>query len=350
MASEPHDRGTMSFEYSNGEFRSNYVEINPTNSNVDNFAEGENTNSTQINGEVQDDAKLKKEKKLKKDRKIKKEKKDKKSKSRRERSSSSIHLEHDDNNNNNSENNHNGTSPHSNSTPVKPNEKETQTLEDNSGADSYAAYNIPGSRASWKYSGFTLEDDPHKLADSNGIVNLNVGGTYYATTIETLKSDPGSMLSAMFSGVYRLRKDKNDAYFIDRDGHYFRFILNYLRDGTLDLMQEEYQLKQLLREAQYFQVSGLIKMIEESIQNIYDQREKENKGQYAVVYLGGYGKQAQIYTKDTGGGFSDSCVTLNKLAAEGYHIEGVASGANGHYYAILRTKETDKSIFKKTTY
>jgi len=63
--------------------------------------------------------------------------------------------------------------------------------------------------------------------------------------------------------------------------------------------------------------------------------------------LGGYGKSAQIYTKETGGGFSESCVTLNKLAAEGYSIEGVASGANGHYYAILRTKvETDnKSIF-----
>jgi hypothetical protein len=42
---------------------------------------------------------------------------------------------------------------------------------------------------------------------------------------------------------------------------------------------------------------------------------------------------------DTAGGFSETCVTLNKLAAEGYQIEGVASGTNGHYYAILRTNE-----------
>lgn len=110
-------------------------------------------------------------------------------------------------------------------------------------------------------------------------------------------------------------------------------------------MNDEHQLKQLLREAQYYQIEGLIKLIEETLSIIIENYEKKKKvyneiyylykkkkkqGQYAIVYLGGYGKSAQIYTKDTGGGFSESCITLNKLAAEGYHIEGVASGANGN--------------------
>eukprot|EP01118_Nematostelium_gracile_P003855 TRINITY_DN1447_c0_g1_i1.p1 TRINITY_DN1447_c0_g1~~TRINITY_DN1447_c0_g1_i1.p1 ORF type:complete len:324 (-),score=92.17 TRINITY_DN1447_c0_g1_i1:40-1011(-) len=190
-------------------------------------------------------------------------------------------------------------------------------------------------------------DEKESLADSHGIVELNVGGKLFSTTMMTLRKDPDSMLYAMFSGVYKSKKDKNGAYFIDRDGTYFRYILNYLRDGAVDLMNEESKLRQLLREAQYYQIMGLISDIEEVLQIKNKTKDLDKKGQYAVAYLGGYGKSAQIYTKDTGGGFSETCVTLNKLAAEGYSIEGVASGANGHYYAVLRTKsDTDnKSLF-----
>jgi hypothetical protein len=38
------------------------------------------------------------------------------------------------------------------------------------------------------------------------------------------------------------------------------------------------------------------------------------------------------------------------VIVEGYHIEGVCSGANGHYYAILRTNEpTSKNIVSEVT-
>lgn len=39
------------------------------------------------------------------------------------------------------------------------------------------------------------------------------------------------MLFSMFNGIYRPKKDQNGAFFIDRDGYLFRYILNYLRDG-----------------------------------------------------------------------------------------------------------------------
>jgi hypothetical protein len=72
-------------------------------------------------------------------------------------------------------------------------------------------------------------DDRDKLPDKYGIINLNIGGKLYATTLETLRKDSNSMLYAMFSGLYKVTKDGNGAYFIDRDGKYFRYILNYLR-------------------------------------------------------------------------------------------------------------------------
>lgn len=35
-------------------------------------------------------------------------------------------------------------------------------------------------------------------------------------------------------------------------------------------------------------------------QLVVNKEAQKDKGEYAVVYLGGYGKSAQIYTKDTG--------------------------------------------------
>ena len=40
------------------------------------------------------------------------------------------------------------------------------------------------------------------------------------------------MLAAMFSGRHELDTDSEGRYFIDRDGKYFKYILNFLRDGN----------------------------------------------------------------------------------------------------------------------
>lgn len=152
--------------------------------------------------------------------------------------------------------------------------------------------------------------------DSVGIIYLNIGGTLFATSRETLtKNNTSSMLSAMFSGNFSSRRDYNGAYFIDRDSTYFPYILNFLRDGIVDLPDDEYQIRRLHREALFYQIDGLIKQIEESLELL--QRKTDTHGEYAVAYLGGYGKSSQIYSKDTSGGFSSSCVTLNTLATEG---------------------------------
>jgi hypothetical protein len=84
------------------------------------------------------------------------------------------------------------------------------------------------------------------------VVDLNVGGTLYSTTRATLLRYD-SMLARMFSGRHEIKRRPDGRIFIDRDGEVFRHILNYLRDGELDVEHlDEGTLKQLKREAAYF--------------------------------------------------------------------------------------------------
>jgi hypothetical protein len=68
-------------------------------------------------------------------------------------------------------------------------------------------------------------------------------------------------LSLFFFFFYKLQVTKNDAVFIDRDGTHFRYILNFLRDGSCELPDNTHTLRELLREAIYYQLNGLIESI-----------------------------------------------------------------------------------------
>lgn len=91
------------------------------------------------------------------------------------------------------------------------------------------------------------------------IIELNVGGHCFTTTLLTLTKCPDNMLSAMFSGKYAVVKDKDGRYFIDADGAHFIHILNYLRNGDIppaNLAEVVY------REAAYFGIHGLVSALE----------------------------------------------------------------------------------------
>ena len=66
------------------------------------------------------------------------------------------------------------------------------------------------------------------------------------------------MLAAMFSGKFEMKPCEDGSFFIDRDGTHFRFILNYLRTGKLTLPEGATFLKELLEEAEFYQIQGII--------------------------------------------------------------------------------------------
>ncbi|OWF43329.1 BTB/POZ domain-containing protein KCTD7-like [Mizuhopecten yessoensis] len=94
------------------------------------------------------------------------------------------------------------------------------------------------------------------------VINLNVGGRIFATRLSTLRKYPESMLAVMFSGRHRVDKDLDGNYFIDRDGTYFLFVLNFLRDDN-DLPPVNYA-EDVLKEAMFYGIQALVDRLKNS--------------------------------------------------------------------------------------
>lgn len=99
------------------------------------------------------------------------------------------------------------------------------------------------------------------------VVELNVGGVTYATTLATLhQAEPdsplatiastnGSEMSTMFG------RDSKNRIFIDRDGLLFRYILDYLRNKKLSLPENFSERDRLRLEADYYGLTSMIQAL-----------------------------------------------------------------------------------------
>lgn len=97
-------------------------------------------------------------------------------------------------------------------------------------------------------------------------VKLNVGGTAFLTTKQTLCRHPNSFLYRLCAEDPDLPsdKDENDAYLIDRDPRYFGPILNYLRHGKL-IIDRNIAEEGVLEEAEFYNIAPLVKLVKERI-------------------------------------------------------------------------------------
>ena len=95
---------------------------------------------------------------------------------------------------------------------------------------------------------------------SNSVVTLNVGGRKFSTSLATLRADPESMLARMFDpeSEFRLVEDGNGAVFIDRSPRHFEIILDYLRDGYCPQLPDDQMRNEVMREAQFYQLTHLV--------------------------------------------------------------------------------------------
>ncbi|NXS38921.1 BACD2 protein, partial [Balaeniceps rex] len=103
----------------------------------------------------------------------------------------------------------------------------------------------------------------------NKYVRLNVGGSLYYTTVQVLTRHD-TMLKAMFSGRMEVLTDKEGWILIDRCGKHFGTILNYLRDDTIALPKHRQEIKELMAEAKYYLIQGLVDMCQAALQDKKD--------------------------------------------------------------------------------
>lgn len=100
------------------------------------------------------------------------------------------------------------------------------------------------------------------MADEDCFERLDVGGKKFVTTASTLtKRDIGSALAVMASELQEKRKTQGyeaREMFLDRDGTHFRHILNWLRDGAITPEMETSIYHELLQEAEYYRLPGLV--------------------------------------------------------------------------------------------
>ncbi|KAK2586841.1 hypothetical protein KPH14_009779 [Odynerus spinipes] len=95
-------------------------------------------------------------------------------------------------------------------------------------------------------------------------VHIDVGGTIYTSSLETLTKYPESRLAKLFNGSIPIVLDSlKQHYFIDRDGGMFRHILNFMRNSRLLIPENFADLDLLLEEARYFDIAPMCKQLEQ---------------------------------------------------------------------------------------
>uniref|UniRef100_A0A0E0BAX1 BTB domain-containing protein n=1 Tax=Oryza glumipatula TaxID=40148 RepID=A0A0E0BAX1_9ORYZ len=163
-----------------------------------------------------------------------------------------------------------------------------------------------GARQRNRKSEARRDPEPAPLAAMQPPVLLNIGGSRYETTADTLtQRDPGSLLAAALSGAaaHGLPTTEDGAVFVDRDGELFRHVLNWLRDGAVPALADA-EYRQLLREAEYYRLPGLIDCISERIGDWDDKI--------------GRSSEAELTRKDV-----IKCIQADKVRFRGVNLSGL---------------------------
>ncbi|KAM6898284.1 BTB/POZ domain-containing protein KCTD5 isoform 1-T1 [Lycodopsis pacificus] len=144
------------------------------------------------------------------------------------------------------------------------NNKDSEAGESATSATATASASEPGGQATSQSISNGSVINPN--GGNNGKwVRLNVGGTVFLTTRQTLLKEQTSFLYRLCQ-QQDLHSDTDDsgAYVIDRDPTYFGPILNYLRHGKL-VYNKELAEEGVLEEAEFYNIAPLIKLIKERI-------------------------------------------------------------------------------------
>lgn len=96
-------------------------------------------------------------------------------------------------------------------------------------------------------------------------VHIDVGGTIYTSSLETLTRFADSRLAKMFNGGIPIVLDSlKQHYFIDRDGQMFRHVLNYVRNAGRLLLPDDFpDVELLIEEAKFYDILPMVRALEQ---------------------------------------------------------------------------------------
>ncbi|XP_056296452.1 BTB/POZ domain-containing adapter for CUL3-mediated RhoA degradation protein 2 [Pseudoliparis swirei] len=99
----------------------------------------------------------------------------------------------------------------------------------------------------------------------NKYIRINVGGSLFYATLPVLTRH-SSLLKAMFSGQKDVFTDKDGWILIDRSGKHFGSVLCFIRDGSVSLPKGRQAVQEVLAEAKYYDVQGLVELCHNTLQ------------------------------------------------------------------------------------
>lgn len=198
------------------------------------------------------------------------------------------------------------------------------------------------------------------------IIEFNVGGVPYTTTMDTLKQDEDGLLFKLASGKIGITMI-NNAIFIDRDGKLFRHVIDYLRNTTTWTIPKKVDTEALIREADFFGLVGMKRILEhkeESIDEANDSEWVELRKKHPMVsmrlmqYVDDRKYSYYVYVPGDGPGdynqFKDSktpesyeeamdiiTYNLNEFFKIGYRLKAIQPATKDHEYIsyIFETKD-----------
>ncbi|XP_052792724.1 BTB/POZ domain-containing protein KCTD12-like [Mya arenaria] len=108
-----------------------------------------------------------------------------------------------------------------------------------------------------------MSNSSQKSVDFPDVVELNVGGVFYTTSLTTLTKNKESLLGQIFTGesAITLVRDIKGKYFLDRDGVLFRYVLDYIRNDKIILPENFHEKDRLRNEAEHFNLPDMVKSI-----------------------------------------------------------------------------------------
>lgn len=172
------------------------------------------------------------------------------------------------------------------------------------------------------------------------LVRLNVGGTKYITTKTTLRKYPDSLLGAMFRENIPLSTDGDGYYFIDRCGHIFQYILQFLRSGKLILPKGFCELELLQSEASFYQIEDLISTINNH------KNEKGNDYDYVLLFCKAHYEAYSDFDSGTDVKLYTSCQSMD--AAKFWYSEHLLKPQSNSESAIRSYLQNDSWVLKES--